>query len=396
MPHATPATPAIVLGTGITALGVARVLSRAGVAAYSALAEPDHLRHSRYSRSLPGGAVPFRHGDDLGAWLAGLPLERAVLFPCSDGLVRAVAGLSREMRDRFPAVVPPLEVLDHVVDKAHLAAFLDAAGIPHPYSRVLEDRTSLQAVPEEVFGSAFLKPRESQAFFARFQVKGVPVVSRAEAEHRLAQLQAAGFAMILQEYIPGSAAAHIFVDGYADRSGAIRALFVRRRLRMYPPDFGNSTYMVSIEPGEAPGAEDTVRRLITALGYRGIFSVELKQDARDRVHKVIELNARAWWYVEFAARCGVDVCMLAYHDALGQALQDPAPYQPGTALMYPAYDFSAARLLRREGSLSMARWMVQALWASEPVFQWDDPWPGIREYAEWVAGAIRNRMGRRA
>jgi len=47
-----------------------------------------------------------------------------------------------------------------------------------------------------------------------------------------------------------------------------------------------------------------------------VFSAEFKFDERDGLFKILEVNARPWWYVDFAARCGVDVCRMAYRDAL--------------------------------------------------------------------------------
>ena len=35
--------------------------------------------------------------------------------------------------------------------------------------------------------------------------------------------------------------------------------------------------------------------------------------------KILEINARPWWYVELASRCGVDVCTMSYRDAFGSA-----------------------------------------------------------------------------
>jgi hypothetical protein len=62
--------------------------------------------------------------------------------------------------------------------------------------------------------------------------------------------------------------------------------------------------------------------------------------------------------------------------------------------MYPPYDLGAARVLRRAGSLSLVRWLVQAFRANQPVFQWGDPGPGIQEFTEWVGHAIARRLRR--
>ena len=56
-------------------------------------------------------------------------------------------------------------------------------------------------------------------------------------------MQQAGIGVPAQEYIPGPPDQSYFVDGFADCTGEIRALFSRRRVRMFPADHGNSTFM---------------------------------------------------------------------------------------------------------------------------------------------------------
>ena len=73
---------------------------------------------------------------------------------------------------------------------------------------------------------------------------------------------------------------------------------------MHPPDFGNSSYMVSVPLQEAAGAVDTLRTIMGHTGFRGIFSAEFKRDADDGLFKLLEVNIRPWWYVEFNQRFG--------------------------------------------------------------------------------------------
>ena len=80
------------------------------------------------------------------------------------------------------------------------------------------------------------KPADSQRSFARFRVKAFRIAGRKEAAERLAACAAGGHTMVLQEYVPGPPTNHYFLDGFVDRTGCIRALFVRQRLRMFPPD----------------------------------------------------------------------------------------------------------------------------------------------------------------
>ena len=93
---------------------------------------------------------------------------------------------------------------------------------------------------------AFLKPRDSQAFRRRYGVKALRFRTPSEAIALALEARQTGLELMLQQYIPGPPTRHYMVEGFVDRTGRICARFVRQRLRMFPPDFGDSTYMVSV------------------------------------------------------------------------------------------------------------------------------------------------------
>lgn len=387
--------PVIVLGVGITALGVLRTLARGGITTLVAETADPLLRHSRWFRPLPRGTPPIGTSP-LDAWLSALPLERAVLMPCSDHRVSEVASLPAPLRERFPAVVPAASTLARFVDKGHFAQLLQSTGTPHPFSAQLPHAEALNDVPDAVFADAILKPRDSQSFMQRYGVKALRVRTRRAAAEQLARVHGDGFAVILQEYVPGPATNHFFIDGFIDRHGTLRAVFVRRRLRMYPLDFGNSTALVSVAPDAARPAVDALTALLAGVGYVGIFSAEFKRDARDGMFRILEVNARPWWYVDFAARCGVDVCRMAYDGALGRAVPTLRRYQTGRTLVFPYYDRLAVEALHARGKLSFGRGLGSWVGAMQPVFQWQDPAPGIYATLTKAAGFVRRRLRRSA
>jgi predicted ATP-grasp superfamily ATP-dependent carboligase len=392
-PDSAGRPPVIVLGSGITALGVIRILARNGLPAFSTETSDPLVIRSRWHRPMPPGAGKVGEGS-LGDWLARSGVERAVLMPCSDHWVAEVAKLDPKHRERFPSSVPTPQVLERFVDKGHFAALLRETATPHPFSRVVDSEADLATVPDAVFSSAILKPRDSQSFFRRFGVKALHVSSRADAAEQLAALRAEGFPVILQEYVPGPATQHYFVDGFVDRTGVVRATFVRQRLRMYPLDFGNSTYMVSVRPEAAAGAVAAITRLLTHAAYRGMFSAEFKLDPRDGVFKILEVNARAWWYVDFAARCGVDVCRMAYEDALERPVAEVTSYRVGRRLVFPYSDYFACVALHQRGQLSRTSWLRSWLGAMQPVFLLRDPAPSTRASTRIIASFLGSRLRR--
>ena len=382
----------LALGSGITLLGVLRTLSESG-ADVIALPDIDRVtRRSRWYRAGPA-ALSGLKAEMLAQRLESLPAP-TILMACSDLWVRTVAALPAAVRARYPASVAPLAALDLLVDKARFGAALDRLQLPHPGTRLMKSVQDLDGVSDAVLQSSFLKPAHSQQFFARFNVKAFRIVDRPQANDRLSECIHGGFEMMLQEYIPGPPTNHYFIDGFVDRDDVVRALFARRRLRMSPPDFGNSTLMISVPVSETGNAARTLETLFRDIAYRGIFSAEFKRDSREGVFNIIEVNARPWWYVEFAARCGVNVCELAIRDAAGEPVETISDYAVGRRCVFPYYDLEAVRAERAAGRLGLIGWARSWIGPYQPVFRWSDPLPAVGEVVALIGGRIR-RVGTR-
>ena len=108
--------PVIVLGNGITALGVLRIFARRGIPAYAVDRKDRLLLRSRWYRSLPI-ELPTNPVGELDRWLPMLPFDRAILIPCSDEWVAAVARLGPTYGERFHASVAGPETIEVIIDK---------------------------------------------------------------------------------------------------------------------------------------------------------------------------------------------------------------------------------------------------------------------------------------
>jgi predicted ATP-grasp superfamily ATP-dependent carboligase len=389
--------PVIILSGGVTGLGVLRTFARQGIPAYvyaTPLADP--IRHSRWYRALPGtddrSSVTAPSVALLEKVLADSQLPGAFLCACSDDWNRVVAAFAERPAGTFISMAPSGLALEILQNKRNLARLLQALGVPMPNTLPVDTSVDVAELPPSNGTFYFFKPSDSQSFLARFGKKGIRVSTADEARNWLDVISAADMSVVLQEYIPGSAAEHFFIDGYADRSGVIKGLFARRRQRIYPPDFGNSSALVSVPLSEVAGAVDSVRRVLEAADYRGIFSVELKRDPRDGVFKLLEINARPWWFVDFAVRCGVDVCRMAYDDAQGSEVQAVDTYSIGTTCIFPYYDFFSMQRLVAAGQTSWRGWALDVLRALQPVACLDDPMPAIVATARILRKALRNRL----
>ena len=392
------AIPVLVFGTTVTALGAARAFARAGYEVWTHSEPGDVVTHSKYYRPVPlprGFDARASTTQKLESILRSLPIPRAFLLPCTDFWTEAATALPPDLKERFPACLSPHDSILTLVDKGRLATIMAELGLPHPRSFALKREQDLDGIEDRVFESAFLKPKSSPLFLQKFKAKGLTVHSRAEALARFREVTAAGFEVILQEYIPGPPTEHYFIDGFMDREHVVQARFARQRLRMYPPDFGNSTYLVSVDIGKVRPAMDALQTLLAKLNYRGIFSAEYKRDVRDGNFYLIEVNARPWWYVGFAEDCGVHVCAMAYADALGLPLPQLEPYPVGKTCVYPYIDWQEYQWQRRNHpgvpTASLLSRIGVWLTAIKPTFAWDDPNPAVVGMAAIFRQWVRTR-----
>ncbi len=385
--------PAVVLGGGITALGTARVLGQAGIPVLCADNRQDLVRWSRWASPLPGLTSGSMPPADLSALLKPALPDGAVLVPCSDPWALVVAELCQGgVCGRFHASTSPPQIIETLIDKDGLREHLARLDIAHPLTIRATRDTDLEAALREFPAGAFLKPADSTAFFDRFGVKGMHFAGAEEGLARLRTCLDHGLEMLVQDYIPGPPTGHVFVDGFRSAREGETRLLARRRLRMFPPDFGNSTAMVTIPLDEARPAAEAIRSLVEALDYRGIFSAEFKQDPRDGAFRLLEVNARAWWYVEYAARCGLPTPLYAYLDALLRPLPAATPYRVGVRGTYPQSDFEAWRLEPGRRLADLARRAASWSVSVQPVWCRQDPLPAVVDHARLARRALWRRL----
>ncbi len=378
------------MGGGVTLTAVLRLLHHAGIPAFAVSPDRDFSSHSRWHRILPGSEHLRPSG--LCNWLNHLDIESAVLLPCADDWVAATAALPTEMAARFPSSVASLKVIETLVDKWKFARLLQHERLPHPQTQIMNSLQDMQSLPDAVFHQSILKPLSSVAFSQKYGVKGFMINSREEAREAMLQVP---FPIMLQEFIPGSPTSGYFVEGFIDRHGRTCALFARRRLRMYPLPLGNSTFMESVALDEVAGAVAPLQYLLESLSYRGVFSAEFKYDERDGFFKLLEINARPWWYIEVPAEAGIDICRMAYLDALGLDVQPCLVYKAGHRFGYPFGDLRAWRELEKSSGAGFWSWLMSWRGASVTPFAWNDPMPALSFGWQQILDYFRHKCARR-
>jgi predicted ATP-grasp superfamily ATP-dependent carboligase len=93
------------------------------------------------------------------------------------------------------------------------------------------------------------------------------------------------------------------VAGVIDE-GELLGISVSRYARTWPPHAGSASASVTIEPPD--GLVESSRRLLAAIGWRGIFDLEFLELADGR-HATIDLNPRVYGSMALAIAAGANL-----------------------------------------------------------------------------------------
>lgn len=120
---------------------------------------------------------------------------------------------------------------------------------------------------------------------------------------------------VIQEFIPGGVDAMSTVVLLFTPDSHLAAAFTTQKTRHWPQTGGPTAASRSTAEH---GLIELVLPFFEKWRWRGVAEVELKLDARDGQHKVIEINPRFPGYLRFPWHCGLDLPMLAARAALGE------------------------------------------------------------------------------
>ena len=136
--------------------------------------------------------------------------------------------------------------------------------------------------------------------------------------------------MLVQEYIPQTDIQYkceVFIDG----DGEVKSAVVFDKTRWYPIDGGSTCCSTSVD---RPDIVENSVKLLKALNWRGYGDVDLIQDPRDHVAKVMEINPRITASVKVCIYSGVDFARQIVEYETGRRVTDYKDYKSGVCLRY--------------------------------------------------------------
>ena len=164
-----------------------------------------------------------------------------MLFPTSDLFSLNLSELKEELENSYHLPVSSYEVVKKLVDKKEFYQSLSEFGVPYPTTYFPETLENVRRISEEIKYPVFIKPLMSQDFFLKFHTKGFVANTANDLIKHYLFASKNRIAVMLQEVIPGLAAKNIYgIEGYFDKNSDPKAIFAHRKLRGWPPMFGNT------------------------------------------------------------------------------------------------------------------------------------------------------------
>ncbi|HET8888591.1 MAG TPA: hypothetical protein VFQ41_06780 [Candidatus Angelobacter sp.] len=410
-------SPVFVEGLDISAYGIARGVGRHGVPVF-ALNDKlrDPLRYSKYVRECfvytDDPSQPRAYAGDSVAnedVLCRLMLKwgarfeyKPVLFATSDWFARFLSNRQDELKDRFLFHWVPPALFSTIVDKGTMVRFCERAGVKVPRTHITRPEDDMAQVARDFVYPSLIKP--IHRYTAGFPVETAKVLIAQTAQEAQAffekypQLRGA---TLMQELIEGGDDQVFQYTALVNTQGEIAAQSTVRKLRQYPAGYGSMCYGQT-EKNDALAIEG--RKLILALGYRGLGSLEFKYRQKDGGYYFIEMNTRLPWYNGLFADAGVNLPYLAYRDLTGQlsgqTTADSSPQQRDGTTWVGYHNYAACfREIRRANLISRMTFIRHVVRAkSYGWWNWADPKPFLASgvlAARRAAGKILRMTGLR-
>ncbi len=314
---------ALVLNTHYNGLAIIQELGRRGVdvrACDSRHSVGASSRYARFSlcpdpRDDEAGLVSFlvEYGKRQGA--------RGVLFPTNDNWAIAVARGRESLAPYFEICAPPIDVISLVLDKLGFARWATSHGLPVPKSWTFDE---VNAIPDSDF------PVVCKPVYRRPTVADGNVVAthafldahrfmvchdRQSLELVASRIHDWKSSFMIQQCVEGLSDQMFTVGVYVDKSSRVRVIFTGRKVRGFPPDYGDCVV------GQSEHAPQTLIEMVHAtcrdLGISGIAEFEFKRDVRTGEFFLIEINPRSWSWIGITPACAASIPWFAFQDMAG-------------------------------------------------------------------------------
>lgn len=371
-----PEVDAVILGSGLNALGVVRALAthgvRCAVVSHDGKGPALHSRH--VVRTLKSGSP----GDPFQLMTAlGLRNGQCALFLTEENDVAAIAAQPDQWNECFRTYLFRADLALRLLSKTDCDQMASEHGAPAPKTVTVTGPENYKQL-ETLRLPCVLKPAlRNDAYSQRFR-KAYRIDDRAELLQLLDQIRHIPVPMVVQEWIEGEDSDIYFNLLYVGRSGELLRSFVGRKTLCWPPAIGGTAACIAA-PEHHAALTQISERFLDSMSFRGLIGIEYKRDVRDGAFYLIEPTVyRTDYQHEVAALNGSDWLYAAYLDMM----QRPVPAQRPYIKFRSWIDYPAARYSRQAAPPRTDH--TRDCTATDAYFRLTDPLPGLIHYGRFL------------
>ena len=247
-----------------------------------------------------------------------------VVIPLTDFSATMLSRHKTELKEYTNPAVNDWEVFMMAGDKLNTMMACMENGIPCPYT--LKDPKNVEDIINSKIQYPFIiKPRVGYGSI------GFHKIDNEEQLRALFDDCVEKFGgMVVQEYIPQTDIQYK-CEVFIDANGDVKSAHVFDKTRWYPIDGGSTCCSTAVD---RPDIVESCVKLLKVIGWRGYGDVDLIQDPRDHVAKVMEINPRITASVKVCFRSGVDFARQIVEYEMGEEVTDFMTYKTGVTLRY--------------------------------------------------------------
>jgi D-aspartate ligase len=116
---------------------------------------------------------------------------------------------------------------------------------------------------------------------------------------------------------------------FIDNNNNVKSALVFSKNRWFPVEGGSSTLNVTVD---RPDIIETCTKLLQLIGWRGCADIDLIQDPRDGIAKIMEINPRVSGSVKICFEAGINLAQQIIEAAYGEEVTSYYDYKKDVCL----------------------------------------------------------------
>jgi len=285
-----------------------------------------------------------------------------LVIPLNDFVAIILSKHKMELKEFTDIAVNDWEIFQYASDKLKTMKICMENDIPCPKTYLCEELTNSNNIGIEY--PICIKPRTG------FSAVGFRRINSKKEYNEIVPQSIKKYGLcLIQEYIPQTDKQYK-AELYIDNNGELKSACVFAKVRWYPIDGGSSTLNVTVHRKDIV---ENCMRLLKAIKWRGYADVDLIQDPRDDIAKIMEINPRITGSVKICYKCGINFSKQILDDYLKQDVTPYLDYPEGIYLRYIHTDI--LWFLKSSNRFSFRPSWFNFKKNIDQIWSWRDPWP---------------------